>query len=96
MAWCLILKFPGGNAGQYDAVMKHMRMTNDPATWPKGCLSHVAGNADGALTVVDVWESPQAFEEFRNARLKPALDAVGGWPEPQATSFTVHNSYRRP
>lgn len=99
MAWCLILKFPGGDAGKYDAVMKEMRMTNDPATWPKGCISHVAGEADGTLCVVDVWDSAADFETFRNSRLQPALDKVGSnegtLSQPQAMSFTVHNTYRR-
>jgi hypothetical protein len=100
MAWCLILKFPGGDTGKYDEVMQEMRMTDDPATWPKGCISHVAGEADGALCVVDVWNSTGDFEAFRNSRLQPAIDKRGGkdgsLSQPQATSFTVHNSYRRP
>ena len=43
MAWCQILKFPGSTVAQYDAIAKAMGLTADPATWPKACLSHVAG-----------------------------------------------------
>jgi heme-degrading monooxygenase HmoA len=48
--------------------------------------------SDG-MYVVDVWESQEDFDAFVESRLQPAFGAVGGIPEPQDTTFDVHNSY---
>ena len=43
---------------------------------PDGRLHHVAWGPDGAIEVVDVWETPAAFDAF-GAHLMPILGAIG-------------------
>lgn len=57
----------------------------EEAGWgnPKARLYHVAGPTDGGFRIVDVWDSPEAFEEF-GVVLIPIVEKVGFTPpEPQ-------------
>jgi hypothetical protein len=56
---------------------------------PDGLLVHVAGEHDGNLRVIEVWQSEDDYRRFREERLVPALtklmgpDAVSSrWPPP--------------
>jgi hypothetical protein len=40
-----------------------------------------------------VWESQEAFDEFRASRLGPAFEQVGGMPQPDLTPFAIDNTY---
>jgi len=97
MAVGLLIRFPGIGTDKYDAVMEELELPLGDAGdgWPEGIVSHVAGSTpDGALTVVDVWESQADFDRFLASRLGPAFDKVGGMPQPDITPFHVHNTYR--
>jgi hypothetical protein len=93
MPICLIMQFAGMKSNTYAAVMDKLGLQSSTPNWPKGIMSHVAGNTNDGFWVVDVWESQQDFDAFMNSRLKPAFDAVGGLPQPRITSFQVYNSY---
>jgi hypothetical protein len=54
----------------------------DPA--PRGLILHVAGPTDEGFRTIDVWESAEAWEEFRAERLEPAIAALGGPFRPQS------------
>ncbi len=43
---------------------------------PAGLVAHVVVQRDGGLRYVDVWESRDAWERFREQRLHPAVDKV--------------------
>ena len=43
---------------------------------PNGLIVHTAVNMDGRLTIIDVWESQEDFDEFSKARLGPAFATV--------------------
>ncbi len=94
----LIMQFDGVGSEQYDQVMRELGLAlhNDSGdNWPAGIVSHVAGaRPEGGWTVVDVWESQDAFDKFMNDRLGPALGAVGTLPEPTVSPFEVHNQFR--
>jgi hypothetical protein len=90
MAMAYILEFPGGTAAQYDAVMAEMQLGGQPS--PGGVL-HVAGPTDGGWCVVDVWESPAAFDKFRAEYIEP-LTRKHGIGAPRVTAFPVHNILR--
>jgi hypothetical protein len=94
----LIMQFGGVSADQYERVMDHLGLTlhsDSGPNWPEGIISHVAGSRfDGGWTVVDVWESQEAFDRFFDGRLGPALEAVGTLPPPAVSTFTVHNVFR--
>jgi quinol monooxygenase YgiN len=60
----------------YDAVNSHMGADTDP---PEGLILHSLGQDDqGSWRMVDVWESREAADRFRDDRLMPALRAVMG------------------
>ncbi len=99
MAVGLIMRFPGVGSDKYDAIMEELGLpfgdAGDADDWPEGIISHAAGVApDGALTVVDVWESQAAFDRFLTSTLGPTFEKVGGMPQPAVTPFQVHNTYR--
>jgi len=43
---------------------------------PPGLVAHVAARRDQGLRYVDVWETKEQWERFREERLEPAVDAV--------------------
>jgi hypothetical protein len=85
MAVGLILRFAGKGRADYEAVNAKLGIeeSSDTAGWPAGLLSHAAGEADGALLVLEVWESRDAQSRFLQERLGPALQQAGvsGMPE---------------
>jgi hypothetical protein len=94
MAVCLVMQFTGVDNKKYDAVMEKLGLSGKDGNWPKGIISHIAGNTSDGFCVVDVWETQQDFDAFMGSRLQPAFDAVGGLPQPRVTTFGVHNTYR--
>ena len=96
MAIGVLFEFPGVTEAQYDAVCKKLnngRVLNSLSDWPKGgILSHVAGPTATGWSVVDVWESQAAFEEFR-AQLVPLMQEME-FPQVAPQVFQVHNFVR--
>jgi hypothetical protein len=94
----LIMQFESVTASQYEEVMQELGLalqSNSDAGWPDGIISHVAGGRpDGGWTVVDVWESQEAFDQFFQGRLAPAFQAVGTLAQPTVSPFTVPNRFR--
>jgi hypothetical protein len=87
MAAALILEFEGVTKKEYAAVNKELGI--DPETgegnWPDGMVSHSAGlNEDGALVVIEVWDTPQHQARFMDERLGEAL-AKGGVSGPPSS-----------
>jgi hypothetical protein len=60
----------------------------------KGMQSHSAGEGDGAWRIIEVWESREGLNRFRQEDLAPAVDEVSGGqaptPEPEVV-FDIHN-----
>ena len=74
---------------QYDQVIKQLDEGGHGN--PPGRLSHTAALKDnGSYFVVDVWESPEAFERFGQI-LVPMIEAVGG-AAPDLKIAPLHNS----
>ncbi len=86
--------FPEGVGTQmYDGVSSAMGIENDP---PAGMIFHWAGEVDGKWTIIDLWETREAYDTFRDERLFPAIRQVSGMdpadgPQPTITEFAVHN-----
>ena len=86
--------FPEGvGTNMYDGVSAAMDIENDP---PAGLIFHWAGDVDGKWTVMNVWESREAYDRFRDERLFPAIRQVSGMdpadgPQPTITEFAVHH-----
>jgi hypothetical protein len=84
---------PGVGTPMYDGVQAAMDIASTP---PDGLIFHWAGEIDGKWTVMDVWESRDAYDRFREERLFPAIKQVSGMdpgdgPMPTITEFAVHN-----
>ncbi len=86
MAHCFIMDFEGGTTAQYDAVDAALEASGKRL--PDGALFHSAGETATGLRVIDVWESPEAFDEFVKTRLGP-LSAEHGIPAPQVRALPV-------
>jgi quinol monooxygenase YgiN len=59
-----------------------------------GLQLHAAGEGDGAWRIIEVWESREGLQRFRQEHLNPAVDEVSGGqaptPEPEVV-FDIHN-----
>lgn len=89
----------GASIQMLDAVTEEMGVDADP---PAGMLSHVHYEDGGAIKIIDVWESQQAWETFRDERLNPAMGKVAAangvdlsaMPDPETTVTEVHRAIR--
>lgn len=77
MTVALVLDFAGGTKEQYEEVIDRMQLGGHMA--PGGQV-HVAGSYAGGWRVIDVWESLEAFERFRDGQIVPHVQAVGLTP----------------
>ena len=69
------------SAAKYDECIKRLEQAGARA--PKGRLYHVCYGSGDALRVLDVWESPESFDEFGQT-LMPILQELSidpGTPE---------------
>jgi len=86
-------KIAGVSAEQIDRLNAEIDPDGDP---PEGLLFHASGPVDGAWGVIDFWESRAHFDRFAQARIGPAIAAVGitGGP-PEVHEFPVHEHFPR-
>lgn len=78
----IVARFSVSNmtAEKYDAALKRMEVAGLSA--PAGRLYHVSFGARESLQVIDVFDSPQALENFGKA-LAPILQEMGVTAAPQ-------------
>jgi hypothetical protein len=88
MAVMMMAEMPGVSTAMYDEVNRMIGIS--PVKLPDGLISHNAGDADGTLVVVDVWESPEAFERFARETAGPVLERLGA-PQIEPRVLPVHN-----
>ncbi len=94
MAVVMSMEWPGVTPEEYDRVVELLDLETSPAD---GGLFHVAGFEGGALRVVDIWESPEHFEQFRDTRLLRAVQEAGlERGQPNVRVYEVHNHFRSP
>jgi hypothetical protein len=74
----------------YDAVNEKIDPQADP---PEGLILHSGTVTDSGIRAIDVWESEEAFNNFRESRLGPAIGEVmgDGAAEPQVQVFELHD-----
>jgi heme-degrading monooxygenase HmoA len=91
MAFGIIHRFKGGTAEQYDNLAKAVHPDGGKGM-PKGTVLRIAGTTKDGFVVVALWDSQQAFEDFRDNVLGPAFTTVeNGLPgPPDETTFEVH------
>lgn len=83
MAYVHITRTPGMTMDRYHAVTEKL---GDAAV--QGRSFHAAGEAEGALVVVDVWESKADEDRFVSQRLFPAFEAARLSPMPNTEIIT--------
>ena len=74
MPIALVLDFPGGTREKYDQVVARMELGGHLAP---GGITHAAGHFEDGWRVIDVWESLETFERFRDEQVIPHVQAVG-------------------
>src|SRR2546425_9604601 len=71
MAVGVLMNFPGGTNDAYERVLERMGLTNGGRP-PEHASFHIAGETgDGGFRVVDVWDSPEAFQKFAEEQITP-------------------------
>jgi hypothetical protein len=93
MAIVRIQRPAGVTFEMYTAVNAKVGVESDP---PAGLILHSAGEVDGVLQIVDVWESEEAARRFGDERLLPAIKEVAGDRAPtgapeDATTYELKN-----
>jgi hypothetical protein len=67
---------------------------------PEGLIVHVAGRHGSAVRVIDVWESEEDYNRFRDGRLTQAVEgalgagAMTSGPPPNTEAMEVHHLIR--
>jgi hypothetical protein len=78
---------PGLNAERYEAVTSKVM---PDGKLPQGCQVHIAGPVEQGWRVITVWESRQAFEQFREQTLLPAIHQLAGDEAPPVVEPEVN------
>ena len=90
MAVMMIFESDEFTPERYARVNELMGVLDDDSA-PDGLINHVAGlTDDGALIVIDLWESEQALGEFFESRLGPALRQLE-IPDQQPRMLLLHH-----
>jgi hypothetical protein len=79
MAIIRIQRPEGVTLDRYRAVQERLNLGDDA---PAGLIMHTAGEVDGQLQIIDVWESQEEADRFGNERLLPAIKSVMGEQTP--------------
>ena len=74
----------------YDRVREAAGWLEEP---PAGGISHLTWWDGGDCHHTDAWESEEAFNEFGQLRLGPAMAKVGVQNELQVTFYQAHEVY---
>ena len=95
MSVLIVQSMPAGfDTDTYDQISAKARVNAEP---PKGMIFHALGTSDRGQVIVDVWESEEAFDDFREGRLNPAMESIVGseafaaMPTPERQFYGVHN-----
>jgi hypothetical protein len=74
MAILITATVPGGTAEQDDAIVKELDLDNNP---PAGHLVRLGGSVESGWRIVSLWDSEDAWEDFRDNRLRPVVERRG-------------------
>jgi hypothetical protein len=80
------MRWAGVTPEQYEQARSQVDWEGDV---PDGAVLHVAGFDGDDLCVTDVWDSPEHFQRFVEARLMPAVQEIGIEGEPEVRFYPV-------
>ena len=75
-------------ASSWDSYERAAATLVDPV--PAGLIVHVAGPTDDGVRIIEIWDTEEAWEQFREARLAPAIAALRGPARPEPTFRALH------
>ena len=94
MAVVMTMRWPGITPADYDQALEVVDWEN---VHPDGGRDHVAWfDGEGALNVLDVWDSEQHFQRFADERLMPGLASAGileGKGDPEISFAPLHRQW---
>jgi hypothetical protein len=90
MAKIMLMHWREATPEQYDQTREKVGWDRDV---PAGAKVHMVGFADDGAHITDVWESEQAFNDFFQQRLAPAIQEVGIQGEPDVKFFPLHGAF---
>ncbi len=93
-----MLEFDGFDKDDYAKVnsILGIDMDSGEGDWPPGLLSHSAGRTETGWTVIEVWESREAQDEFMKSRLGAALQQAGVNGPPKRAEWTKLHRHHTP
>ena len=92
MAYGVIHRFAGGTEEQYQASIAEVHPSDGGL--PEGQVFHVAGPSADGWTIVEIHDSKESWEQFRDGTLMPRMQAGidGGFTAPpEETTFEIRN-----
>jgi hypothetical protein len=77
----------------YDSIAERLNARDDP---PPGLIVHTAGfTGRGVFRIADVWESENAWQNFRDGRLaeaiRPTMESGDGSPPTVEYTYQLHD-----
>jgi hypothetical protein len=90
MAIVMKMRWEGVTPEQYDEVRAAVQWESDA---PAGGISHVVWFDGGAMHIVDVWDSAEAFQAFVDGRLMPGVAKVGVAGQPEVSIHPAHRVF---
>lgn len=91
MAIAFVLDVPGMGAEALDAAVGQLGV--GPGKAPDGQIAHIEIITAEGAKVIDVWDSPQAYETFMEQRLGPVLGGMGAPPIDPPEYLPVHRVF---
>lgn len=93
MAVVVTIEVSTGTTQQYDQVLEKLNLGGKTA--PQGIFHVCAEDPAGGIFICDTWETAEAFKEFTDTRMGPALAEAGVTEQPKITIRPVHNYLER-
>lgn len=90
MATIMLMHWREATPDQYDQAREQVGWDRDV---PAGAKLHVSGFSHDGLHVLDVWESEQAFNDFMQLRLAPAIQEIGIQGQPEVRFYPLHGVF---
>lgn len=87
MPTVMSMHWPDVTLEQYEAVRKDV---NWEGAHPDGAKFHVAWFGDDGFHALDLWDSPQQFQQFVNDRLTPGVQKAGIASQPNVQLAEAH------
>ena len=90
MATVMLLHWPDATQELYEKVRERADWEGDR---PQGAQLHVVGWADDGMHILDIWDSPEDFQAFFEARVLPVVQEAGMTSQPDVKMFDLHGIY---